>query len=118
MELDYEILLNAAAYAALAAGILTWRRQRVLPKPGSPEEAFAMLERALRHAFPDLKEGLTWREQLSRAKSLDAELGWGSIEKDLDAYETYRYGKGSPPEMVGPEFLKLVRFLRGVRPSR
>jgi hypothetical protein len=118
LELDYEILLNVIAYIALAAGLLTWRRQRILPKPSNTEEAFGMLEKSLRHAFPDLRDGFTWREELSRAKRLKPDLGWDSIEKDVSAYEMYRYGQNPPPKEVGVEFLKLVRFLKGVRPRR
>lgn len=116
MNLDYEILLNVLVYGALAGGILAWRAQQSLPKPRSLEEAFEMLEHALRHVFPDMKDGFTWREELSRARSLRPDLGWSSIEQDLNAYETYKYGTQPPPKMFGVEFLKLVKALRRMGP--
>jgi hypothetical protein len=118
LDLSYEILLNVAVYGALGAGVFAWLRQPRLPNPRSSEEAFAMLEKSLRHAFPDLKDGFTWREALSRLKDLKPDLGWESIDVDRKAYEEYKYGRGPPPGKVGVEFLKLVRFLKGKRQQR
>ncbi len=115
VDVDYYLALNAVIYVALAAGALTWRRQGI-PKPGTPEEAFDMLERGIRHAFPDTKDGFTWREEMTRVRTeLNPRVKWDEIQKDLDRYETYKYGDGPSPGVPGVEFLKLVKFLQGVR---
>ena len=68
MSLEYEFALNAAAYFSLAAGLVQWRRQRLTLPVGSVA-AFQLLERSLERAFPDIKEGFTWREAISRTRN-------------------------------------------------
>jgi hypothetical protein len=114
LDLDYEIALNTFAYASLAIGLIQWRRQ-ALPLPADSVTAFGLLETNLRRAFPDINEGFTWREAISRARNLKADIEWDKIEQDLKVYEAYRYGDGPVPPSPGNEFLRLLKTLRRVR---
>ena len=113
MDLDYEVALNAFAYVSLAIGLVQWRRQR-LTLPADPVAAFRLLEVNLKRAFPDISEGFTWREAISRARNLKADIEWDKIEKDVNGYEAYRYGDGPVPPTPGNEFLVLLKSLRRV----
>jgi hypothetical protein len=113
LDLDYEIALNAFAYASLAIGLVQWRRQR-LPPPADSVAAFGLLEVNLKRAYPDISEGFTWREAISRARNLKADIEWDNIEKDVEVYEAYRYGDGPAPPPPGNEFLRLLKALRRV----
>ena len=104
----------AIAYASLAIGLIQWRGQR-LPPPADSAAAFRLLETNLKRAFPDIKEGFTWREAISRARNLSADLEWDKIEQDVNVYEAYRYGDGPAPPAPGNEFLRLVKALRRAR---
>ncbi len=92
--LDILIGLNVAIYAAV---ILGWFRARTysLPKVESIQEALQLLERRLKRAFPDLPDGFTWREVVSRLRGLNLhfeELDWDRIESLFQRYEEYRFG--------------------------
>jgi hypothetical protein len=114
LELDYEIALNIIAYASLGLGVDRWNRQR-LRLPSDPVAAFSVLEASLRRAFPDIRDGFTWREAITRARSARPELDWTRLEKDVDAYERYRYGDGEAPPAMGGEFLQLLKAVRRLR---
>jgi hypothetical protein len=113
LNLDYEIALNVLVYASLVVGLVQWRRQRVL-LPSDALEAYQLLEASLKRAFPDITEGFTWREAVSRARNAKPDLDWGKIERDVDVYEAYRYGGAPAPPAPGSEFITLLRALRRV----
>jgi hypothetical protein len=112
MDLDSLLLLNAAAYGSLAVALAVWRARRGA-MPADTRAAFGLLESALRHAFPDLPEGFTWREGLGMAKTKGLDIRWDEIDESLRRYEAYRYGQGPPLEPPRPEMLKLVKALGG-----
>lgn len=114
MDLDYEIALNVLVYASLAVGLVQWRKQRVL-LPSDAVQAFQLLETNLKRAFPDITEGFTWREAVSRARNAKPDLEWDKIEQDVNVYEAYRYGGAAAPPVPGNEFTTLLRALRRVR---
>lgn len=105
------IVLDVAVYASLTAALLQWRRQRI-PSPRDARTAFHLLEDALRRSFPDLPQGFTLREGLTRARQADPELRWEDIDRTLDQYESFRFGDGSSPALPVPEVMKLVKALR------
>jgi len=111
LGLEILIALNAAAYGALAAGIVVLRRLHG-PDPTDSRAAFGLLEKALRKAIPDLKDGFTWREGVGQAKRKGLDLNWQELDRSLQDYEAYRYGKGPDPGAPRPEMLKLLRELR------
>jgi hypothetical protein len=113
LDLDYEVALNAFAYASLAIGLVLWRRQW-LPLPADSVAAFRLLEVNLKRAFPDISEGFTWREAILRARNLKGDIEWDKIEEDVKVYEAYRYGDGPVPPTPGDEFLGLLKTLRRV----
>jgi len=108
-------VVNAAAYASIAAGVIQGRRRRRTTGPADEDAAFSQLESALIRRFPDLPEGFTMREGLSRVRSLEPGLGWDGIERSLESYEAYRYGGGPAPSGEQPDLTKLVRRLRRSR---
>ena len=78
---------------------------------------FGLLESALRRSFPDLPQGFTWREGLSRAKALGLDLQWNDMSASSNSRDTtaYRYGTASIPEAQQPELMKLVNHFGGHR---
>jgi hypothetical protein len=105
------VILNLAVYASLAAALLQWNRQRI-PVPRDARTAFHLLEDALRRSFPDLPQGFTLREGLTRARQADPGLKWEDIDRSLAQYESFRFGDGSTPSLPIPEVMRLVRALR------
>ncbi len=79
-------------------------------------EAFAILEKSLHNAFPDLPEGFTWKEVVSRLKSLGiTKLDWWEIENTLKKYEAFRYGGIEYSNINVQSILRLANSLpRGV----
>lgn len=106
------IALNVAVYASIALGVVQSRRRRSTTRLADTKTAFSQLESALTKRFPDLPEGFTMREGLSRARSLDPGLGWDQIEESLEGYEAYRYGGDAAPSGEQPELTRLIRELR------
>lgn len=82
---------NAAIYLLAIIGIVRARLTRI-PRVKDIEEAFKVLERALKASFPDLPKGFTWREVVTRLKSSGMEMDWWDIENTLRKYEAYKYG--------------------------
>lgn len=105
------VILDAAVYASLVAALVQWRRQRV-PAPRDARTAFRLLEDALGRSFPDLPQGFTLREGLTRARQADPDLRWEDIDRTLDQYESFRFGEGSSPALPVPEVMRLVKALR------
>ena len=85
------VLANVAVYLLAIIGVIR-ARLRMEARVRSIEEAFAVLERALKASYPDLPEGFTWNEVVTRLKSTKQELDWWEIEYTLRKYEAYRYG--------------------------
>ena len=111
MAIDLLLALNAAVYLSLVAGLIARRRP---PTPASEDirSAFVLLDGALRKAFPDLPEGFTWREGMTKAKKKGLQLDWKELDKTLRSYEAYRYGGADEPKSSQSELLRLVRALR------
>ena len=102
--------INVVVYALLAIAII---RIRYFSKPeiSNTIEAFQFLEVALREKFPDLPEGFTWGDAMSRVKKMNLNVDWGRLETALIDYESYRYG-GSQPSSADPrEVLRLAGLL-------
>jgi len=111
MQLDaILILVNLIVYASVAAGLIEGRR-RSATIVGGQEAIFRQLESVLKKRFPDLPEGFTMREGLSRVKSLGLDLSWDPLERALEGYEAYRYGGGPAPSGTQPELARLIRRL-------
>ncbi len=105
------VALDAAAYVALAVGILSARRvpaRREL----SLAAAFGVLEGSLVQSFPDLSSGFTWREGLARARKLRLDVNWGRVEDELNRYEGFRYGGSDQPGPGAYEVTRLAALLR------
>jgi len=113
MQVDTILVpLNVIVYASVAVGLLQGRRRSAAAMRAGDHTTFGQLESALRERFPDMPEGFTMREGLSRARSFEPGLGWDRIEKSLERYEAYRYGSDAPPSVEQPELAKLIRKLR------
>ena len=113
MQLDEVLIaLNVAVYASIAIGVIQGRRRRRITSPAGKDAVFSQLESALVRRFPDLPEGFTMREGLSRVRPLEPGLGWDRIEESLEGYEAYRYGGDPAPSGEQPELAKLIRKLR------
>jgi hypothetical protein len=104
------IVLNAAVYLSLAAAVVQWNRQRT-PRPTDARGAFRLLEVGLKRAFPDLPQGFTLREGLSRARHAGLDLSWDEIDRTVADYEAYRFGGEGAPSLPQPELMRLVRAL-------
>lgn len=113
--LIYSLLaLNIVLYGLLLFGYI---RSRLVPIPAlkSANEAFAFLEKSFKLTFPDIPDGFTWPELISRAKdtALDSPVNWQKVQAALSEYEAYRYGqKSEPASSDSNEILKLGVLLR------
>ncbi len=83
-----------------------------MPEVQNAIEAFAYLEKSFKKTFPEVREGFTWSEAISRAKQLPLDINWEKVEKELVAYESYRYGGNDRQKFDTYEILKLGIFLR------
>ena len=88
------IAANIGVYVFAIAGIIR-ARLRSVTRVNTIQQAFAILEKALKSSYPDLPKGYTWNEVVTRLKSSnlrDQGLEWWDIEKTLREYEAFRYG--------------------------
>ncbi len=92
-------VVNIALYSAAAYQLLRGRGPPMTRTSGT--EAFVDFEEALRAADPSFPRGFTWREALSRAKALGVLVDWAGVERDVSAYEAYRYGGLAPKSEYG-----------------
>ncbi len=102
--------LNILAYSSLTFIVV---RIRYFSKPevSNTVEAFQLLESALKKRFPELPEGFTWGDAMSRLNQLNLDIDWNRLEIALNDYESYRYG-GSQPRHTDPrEVLRLASLL-------
>jgi hypothetical protein len=116
LALNLLIPLDVLIYLSLILGVFKSRRRAATPRVDDPALAFALLERSLQRAFPDLPPGFTLREALSLAERLRLKVDWGRVQLALERYEAFRYGGATLPEKVQEEVLKLTEMLpRGVK---
>src|SRR2546425_8519804 len=90
------IPLDILIYLSLILGVFKARSREATPRVEDPVLAFALLEKSLQKAFPDLPEGFTLREALSLAERLRLKVDWGRVQLALERYEAFRYGGATP----------------------
>jgi hypothetical protein len=92
-ELDY-VAIGVILIEYLMITVHLLQRRNAVPSDVSLRDAFIILERCLRQAYPDLPEGFTWKEAISKIKSSsgDEKTDWGEIDALLEKYEAFRYG--------------------------
>jgi hypothetical protein len=118
LALNLLIPLDVVIYLSLILGVFKSTRRAATPRVEDPVLAFALLERSLQKAFPDLPPGFTLREALSLAERLRLKVDWGRVQLALERYEAFRYGGATLPEKVQEEVLRLAAMLpRGVKPA-
>ena len=116
LALNLLIPLDILVYLSLILGVFEMRRREAKPRVEDPLLAFALLEKSLQKAFPDLPAGFTLREALSFAERLRLKVDWGRVQLALERYEAFRYGGATLPEQVHEEVLRLAAILpRGVK---
>ena len=108
MNAELLIAGNVLVYASLAAGLVVLRRSPIRIRVSS----FRALGELLRLRFPDLPPGFTLREGLARARQAQPRLNWVEIERELKAYEGYRYGGLPDAGSVGPALSTLIAVLK------
>src|SRR5438445_12244113 len=110
------IPLDILIYLSLILGVFKARSREATPRVEDPVLAFALLEKSLQKAFPDLPEGFTLREALSFAERLRLKVDWGRVQLALERYEAFRYGGAPLPEQAQDQVLRLAAILpRGVK---
>jgi len=115
-SLNLLVPVDILIYLSLILGVFEARRRAATPRVEDPVLAFALLEKSLLKAFPDLPAGFTLREALSLAERLRLKVDWGRVQLALERYEAFRYGGATLPEKVQEEVLRLAAILpRGVR---
>ena len=116
LALNLLIPLDILVYLSLILGVFEMRRREAKQRVEDPLLAFALLEKSLQKAFPDLPAGFTLREALSFAERLRLKVDWGRVQLALERYEAFRYGGATLPEQVQEEVLRLAAILpRGVK---
>ncbi len=105
------LFLDGLVYAILMLGIVVSRRM-LLPRVDDPDVAFGLLEKSVIRAYPDLKDGFTWREALARIRGADARIDWPNVMATLADYEAYKYGNGNKPAGSFSEIVRLASKIR------
>lgn len=80
--------------------------------PRLVENSFEALGQILKETFPDLPDGFTLREGLVKAREARPELDWVEIDRELHAYEDYRYGGMPETGSSVPALSGLISALR------
>jgi hypothetical protein len=91
---NYEYALIAAnmvAYVLIILALLKGRTKR-FPENVTLEQAFRILEASLKESFPELPEGYTWKEIITKLRSTRMNIDWWEVEDTLKKYEAHRYG--------------------------
>jgi hypothetical protein len=106
------IAVNVILYGLMLLGYVRGRKGAGSPGT-SPTEAFAFLESSFKSRFPNVREGFTWSEVISKAKSDNPsmDVNWRRIETAVDAYEAYRYGQTNKLDFDAEEIVKLGNLL-------
>ncbi len=106
------VFVNAMTYTFFFIGLKRNWASRVI-RATTIDEAFHELETSLRRAFPDLYEGFTWGEAISRAKTVGAsKIDWSELDRELRKYEAHRFGGQQIAKFNVREILKLAAYLR------
>jgi hypothetical protein len=110
--LDQPAIYSLAGLNVIVYGLFIFSmvRRKFLSKPevSNTIEAFQLLEVAIRERFPELPDGFTWGDAISRLKQLNLDIDWTRLEIALNDYESYRYG-GSRRSSTDPrEVLRLA----------
>src|SRR3989454_12447205 len=103
LALNLLVPVDILIYLSLILGVFEARRRAATPRVEDPVLAFALLEKSLLKAFPDLPAGFTLREALSLAERLRLKVDWGRVQLALERYEAFRYGGVAPPENAPEE---------------
>ncbi len=104
------IALNILVYSSLAFMVVRIRHFSK-PEVSNTVEAFQLLESALKERFPELPEGFTWGDAMSRLNQLSLDIDWNRLEVALNDYESYRYGGSQPGQTDPREVLRLASLL-------
>ncbi len=105
------VFVNIVVYAIFFVGLKKNWKHPILQST-TIREAFQVLERSVRKAFPDLPQGFTWGEAISKAKSLELKkMDWLEFERELRKYEAHRYGGEEVSRFSVREILKLAALL-------
>ncbi len=107
MEVELLAALDVVVFSSLVLGIVV-----LLRTPRLTENSFQTLGRILRESFPELPVGFTLREGLARAREARPELDWVEIDRELHAYEDYRYGGMPETNSSVPALSGLISALR------
>src|SRR5438552_17561093 len=98
LPMDQITIYSLAGFNMILYGLFIFSivRKRYFSKPeiSNTIEAFQLLEVALSERFPELPQGFTWGDAMSRLKQMDnLDIDWGRLEIALNDYESYRYGR-------------------------
>ena len=88
-------------------------RRNWASRVGSLPEAFLLLESTLWRRYPELPDGLTLREALSRIEELGIEVDWQEMYSLLKQYESYKYGDIKLNNSPLAEIIKLIAIIKG-----
>lgn len=112
--------LDALLCVGIFVGYFTIARRKSNIKITSLREAFEYLEKRLRQAFPDLRDGFTWGEAMTRVRPLyeSREEDWTLVNGILEKYQAYRYGGVDPGNVPIDDVLKLAMTLPRNKKSR
>ena len=109
------VSVDAALYALLALQLLRSGQGRGQGKTIGAAEAFALLGAEIRRSVPDMPPGFTWEEAIWKARKLDVDVDWPSVDRAVQSYEGYRYGGKEEPATGYEEIRRLAKELRHVR---
>jgi hypothetical protein len=101
------LALNIVLYVPLVLPYVQRRRRMV--HAANLVDAFNGLEKALKHAVPDLPPGFTWEEAIARLKSSGVQTK--GMEAALKGYEDYRYGGSPIPNLDFREVVNVANTL-------
>ncbi|MGI0078512.1 MAG: hypothetical protein ACRECH_02710 [Nitrososphaerales archaeon] len=104
------IAFNVALYLALIVGYVARRKQHIL-RITNLREAFNFLEKRLKLAFPNLREGFTWNEAMMKVRPLYRKADWVELDDVLRKYQAYRYAGEDPGDVRIDSIVKLAMAL-------
>lgn len=104
------VAFDIVLYAALVISYAATRKQPLL-RITNLREAFGFLEKRLKRAFPDLRDGFTWNEVITRVRPMYDNVDWVEVDKVLQKYESYRYGGVDPGDVQVDSIVRLAMTL-------